>query len=122
MPLQRNYLIVSSVIATDRAVLKALLDITAYAPHNVAHAIPTLIEREAALEQAEIDAERARLALDAARERLIVASRDFHDSITGAKAEVIAQFGSDSQTIHAIGLKKRSERKRPVRRRSALSA
>jgi carboxymethylenebutenolidase len=62
-----------TVIATDRAVLKALLDITAYAPHNIAHAIPTLIAREAA------------------HERQIAASWHFHDSIMGAKAEVIAQ-------------------------------
>lgn len=116
MPLSRNYPPPSMVIDDDRAVLRALQDIMGYAPHNPAHAVASLIQSEDALQQAEIETERARLAYDAARERLVVASWSFHDDIGGAKTEIKAQFGADSQLMHAIGLKKKSERKRPTRR------
>ena len=116
MPLNRNYMPPSTTIDDDRAVLRALQDIMGYAPHNPAHTTASLIQSEDALQQAEIEAERARLAYDAARERLVVASWSFHNDITGAKTEIMAQFGADSQIMHAIGLKKKSERKRPTRR------
>jgi hypothetical protein len=116
MATTRNYLPNSSAIADDRAVLRALQDIPDYAPHNHAHATASLIEREGTLQQAELETERTRLAYEAARERQIVAAWDFHDDVTGAKTEVVAQFGANSQIVHAIGFKKKSERKRPVRR------
>jgi hypothetical protein len=39
-----------------------------------------------------------------------------YEAIRGAKEQVIAQYGGDSLAVQAIGLKRRSQRKRPVRR------
>jgi hypothetical protein len=41
------------------------------------------------------------------------AERDFHNAILGAKDQVKAQFGKDSNELQALGLKKASEYKRP---------
>jgi len=120
-PQQRNRLS-SSVIAEDRKVLQAIQDIDGYTPHNLVHATAELVLRDDVLRQAEIAVERAVLALDAARTRQHTAAWDLHDSLQGAKEEIIGQFGSDSQIMHAIGYKKRSEHKRPKSRQPAVSA
>ncbi len=38
----------------------------------------------------------------------------FHEVMLGAKDQVIAQYGVNSDQVQALGLKKKSERKRPV--------
>jgi len=65
---------------------------------------------------------RARKALAAARDTEIIAAREFHSAMLGAKTAVTAQYGSDSPAVQAIGLKKKSERKRPTRRVGQPSA
>lgn len=53
----------------------------------------------------------AKAATDAAR----VAEWEFHNAVLAMKECVRGQFGSDSNEAQAIGLKKKSERKRPKR-------
>ena len=118
MSAQPQYLLAAPVLTSDRAVLHALQDIAAYAPRNPELSTASLSSSEEALTQAQLDTERTRLAYEAARTREIAAGWDFHERIINAKAEVIVQFGADSQEVHAVGLKKKSERKRPVRRRT----
>lgn len=65
---------------------------------------------------------RAQQALDLARDQATAAAQTFHEAVLGAKAQVIAQYGSDSAAVASIGLKKKSERKLPSRRRASLSA
>jgi hypothetical protein len=76
----------------------------------------TLIGLDEAVTRAEETTLRARRALAPARDAEIAAGREFHDAILGAKAAVIAQYGHESAAVQAIGLKKKSEHKRPVRR------
>lgn len=52
-----------------------------------------------------------RAAADAAR----VAEWEFHNAILALKEVVRGQYGSDSNEAQAIGLKKKSDRKRPAR-------
>ena len=118
MSAQPQYFLAAPVLTSDRAALHALQDIPAYAPRNPELSMASLSSSEEALTQAQLDTERTRLAYEAARAREIAAGWDFHERIIGAKAEVIVQFGADSQEVHAVGLKKKSERKRPVRRRT----
>ncbi|NTU80875.1 MAG: hypothetical protein HGA45_16095 [Chloroflexales bacterium] len=122
MPLRQDYLLTTAVLSADRSTLDALQDIAGYAPHNPEHEVAALREREAALRQAELNTERARLAYEAARELQIQAGWDFHNPILGARAAVVAQFGPDSLAVSAIGLKRKSDRKRLVRRRSSAAA
>jgi hypothetical protein len=107
------------VLAADRMALLALRSLGDYAPLNLAYNCDSLIQLEAALAQAE-DAEiMARRALEVAREQATLAGQLFHSGMLNAKSQVIAQYGSDSPAVHAVGLKQKSERKRPLRRTPA---
>jgi hypothetical protein len=52
-----------------------------------------------------------RAAADAAR----LAEWEFHNAVLAMKEVVRGQFGSDSDEAQAVGLKKKSDRKRPAR-------
>lgn len=57
-------------------------------------------------------------AADAAR----LAEWEFHNAVLAMKEVVKGQFGSDSDEAQAVGLKKKSDRKRPVRQRAVSVA
>ena len=114
-----NYRLPSPALDADRATLLALKDLSDFTPVNPAHSAQSLSALEAALTRAEEAELRAQKALAAARDVTIAAAWEFHNALLGAKAQVIAQYGNDSRAVQAIGLKKRSERKRPARRRAA---
>ena len=59
-----------------------------------------------------------RAATDAAR----LAEWEFHNAVLAMKEVVRGQYGSDSDQAQAVGLKKKSERKRPNRKKSAAIA
>ncbi|NTU83307.1 MAG: hypothetical protein HGA45_28715 [Chloroflexales bacterium] len=122
MPSRQDYPLSPAVLANDRATLDALQDIVDYAPHNLEHGTAALRECEVALRQAELETERARLAYELARERQIQAGWALHNRTVGARAEVVAQFGPDSHAVSAIGLTRKSERKRATRRAAAPPA
>ncbi|MBN4004879.1 hypothetical protein [Nostoc sp. LPT] len=54
-----------------------------------------------------------RAASDAAR----LAEWEFHNAVLAMKEVVRGQYGSDSDQAQAVGLKKKSERKRPTRKK-----
>jgi hypothetical protein len=88
-------------------------------PMNAAYSADRLSELEATLVQAAQAEQNARLALDVACEQAKASEWALHDAIICAKAQVIAQYGSDSFAVQAIGLKRKSDRRRPTRRYSA---
>jgi hypothetical protein len=116
-----NSRISPQTIDADRAALRAIADMADYAPANIAISAAALQEMETALTQAEQNEERMRRAADVARDQAIEAARRFHDAMQIAKAQVVGQYGHDSAAVEAIGLKKRSDYRRPSRRRG-LSA
>lgn len=59
-----------------------------------------------------------RAAADAAR----LAEWEFHNAVLAMKEVVKGQFGSDSNEAQAVGLKKKSDRKRPTRSKSTALA
>jgi hypothetical protein len=109
-------------LEADRATLLALQDLFDYTPQNAAYSTASIQQLEAALTQAQQAEARAQRAIEAARDQVRDAAWAFHNAILGAKAQVIAQYGDDSPAVQAIGLKKKSERKRPARRRSVAAA
>lgn len=112
----------SAVTDADTSALIALQDLQGYVAVNPAYSIEELTRlQDVVLRSAEATL-RARKALAAARNAEIAAAREFHDAILGAKAAVIAQFGASSQAVQSIGLKKKSDRKRPTRRSPVESA
>ena len=52
----------------------------------------------------------------AARDRAVKAEWTLHNLVLGSKNQVKAQYGDDSDEVNAVGLKKKSEYKRPVRK------
>ena len=48
-----------------------------------------------------------------ARDTANAAEWAVHNFILGMKTQIIAQYGEDSDQVQAIGLKKKSERKKP---------
>ena len=59
-----------------------------------------------------------RAASDAAR----LAEWEFHNAVLAMKEVVRGQYGSDSDQAQAVGLKKKSNRKRPSRKKSVAVA
>ncbi|WP_414575030.1 hypothetical protein [Anabaena sp. CCY 9402-a] len=73
------------------------------------------------LTQQQIETEKLalyRAAVDAAR----LAEWEFHNAVLAMKEVVRGQYGSDSDQAQAVGLKKKSNRKRPIRRKSVAIA
>jgi hypothetical protein len=59
-----------------------------------------------------------RAAVNAAR----LAEWEFHNAVLAMKEVVRGQYGSDSDQAQAVGLKKKSNRKRPSRKKPAIAA
>lgn len=75
---------------------------------------------QAMLTQQQSEAEQQALfkaVADAAR----LAEWDFHNAVLAMKEVVRGQFGSDSDQAQAVGLKKKSERKRPSKQKIPTS-
>lgn len=101
---------------TDRTIVLAIRDLHDYAPINQAYTTEALIALEAELTRAEQDELRLQNAINTARDTTTAAAWALHNAVLGAKTQVVAQYGASSSTMQAIGLKKKSERKRPARR------
>lgn len=105
-----------AVLQADKDALASLEVMPDYDPRNPRHtvaaakiALTAVTQRQATLAQTEA-------AFNAARNAVIEAENEFHAIMIGAKAEVRVQYGDDSDQVQAVGLKKKSDRKRPARR------
>lgn len=113
---QRNNPLPGATLESDRGTIKALKDIATYAPRKTEHSLEALLVHEANVAAAEDELQRARRAYEAARLKMAMVSWAMHDSVVGARVEVVAQFGSDAAEVQAIGMTRKSARKRPARR------
>jgi hypothetical protein len=109
------------VLKADEAAYTALQAIPDYAPANAAFSKTTMTGNFGSYQtaqQAEINAQNT---LDAARDAAAKTEWVFHNAMLGVKAQVIAQYGDDSDEAQALGLKKKSERKSPTRKAKAAA-
>jgi hypothetical protein len=109
----------AATLRADRALLTALKGLPDYAPRNPECTLAALHDFETAASRAEealLEADRIR---HEARARMIAATWAFHDAARRTKIEVESQYGDDSYAVQAIGLTRRSARKRPARRKAA---
>jgi hypothetical protein len=109
--------IASGVLSEDREAFDALQGIAAYAPANPAFKTETIKATRDRLDELLREATQADAAADAKRAAANAAEWEFHNVMLGAKVQVTAQFGDDSDEVAALGLKKKSEYKAPTRRR-----
>jgi hypothetical protein len=108
-----------AILSADQATFSALQAITNYAPANGAYdakAGATLYQDLQNLQQAEAQTEAA---FKAARDNAVAAEWAFHNYLLGAKDQVKAQFGANSNELQGLGLKKKTEYKGRTAKKSA---
>ncbi len=105
-----------ALLQADKDALAALQAIPGYQPMNPAYTVAELESALNAHTQAQSAEVQAQAAYAAARDTAAATERRFHDLMVGMKEQVIAQFGSNSNEVAAVGLKKKSEYKRPLRK------
>jgi hypothetical protein len=98
-----------SLLQSDRDGFAALKGLADYAPANAKFTIAEIQAAQDAL-IAKRDAESQKQAeLDTARDEATAAEWAFHNAFLGAKDQVKAQYGADSNELQAVGLTKKSE-------------
>ncbi|MFL6227997.1 MAG: hypothetical protein ACJ741_04365 [Pyrinomonadaceae bacterium] len=105
-----------SALDADKNAFAALKTVSGYTPANSTYTLTAISAAQAAVatkQQAEVQ---AAAALATARDEAVAAEWAFHNLMLGAKDQVIAQFGRDSNEVQAVGRKKASEFKPRVRR------
>ncbi len=106
----------NAVLQADQDAQVALAAMADYKPANAAFTLANITTALTAMQTAQQAELRAQAALDAARDAAIAAECRFHETIQGAKTQVVAQYGVNSDQVQSLGLKKKSERKRPAAR------
>jgi hypothetical protein len=105
-----------ALIAEDEDGFAALQAMALYEPANQAYSLQAIGAAHGLLLSARTEEAQAQAALDAARDNTVARAWAFHNLMLGAKDQVRAQFGRDSNEVQALNLKKTSERKSPQRR------
>lgn len=108
-------------IQADQTTTIAVQSFVDYNPVNPTYRKDVLAEKRATMETARVAELHAQNALNAARDAAVAAEWEFHHAVIGVKEQVIAQYGSDSDQVRALGLKKKSDRKRPASRLRTVS-
>jgi hypothetical protein len=106
-------------VQDDKAVLAALATLSpAYAPANAAYTLANLTTAQTAMTTAQNTEVQKKGEYDAARDGANAKEWLFHNAVLEAKKQVAAQYGSDSDQLQAIGLKKKSEYKKPSKKKT----
>lgn len=110
-----------NLLSQDIDSLNGLKAVPAYNTTRPQASLETLQQTyQTMLAQQQVETEKLalhRAATDAAR----LAEWEFHNAVLAMKEFVRGQYGSDSNEAQAVGLKKKSDRKRPVRQKAAVS-
>ena len=61
----------------------------------------------------------AKRAYETARDNAVAGEWALHEVVLGIKQQVVSQYGDDSNEAQAVGLKKKSERKKSARKPKA---
>ena len=105
-----------AVLNADREAFDALQGITNYAPANPTFKTETIKTARDRIDELQRELTQAEAAVDAKRAALTAAQWEFHNGMLGAKTQVEAQFGPNSNEYASLKLKKKSEYKTPARR------
>jgi hypothetical protein len=111
-----------AVVETDRAALLALKKLNDYAPSNAAISTQAVSTLEVQLREAEENDILTTKSLAAARDARATAEWALHNAMLSVKATVIGQYGANSNAIQALGLKKKADYRRPMRRRASVES
>ena len=118
MARNENKALKPDIIAADREALLALKQREGYAPANQSIRPEALSAIETRLSEAEEGVVHATQALKVASNLRTARAWELHNAMLLAKAAVTSQYGPNSDAIESLGLKKKSNYRRPSRRRS----
>jgi hypothetical protein len=121
MAQNQNRRLESKIIQDDVSVLEAIQGMTDYKPASAGYALTALTTAQTAMTAAQATETQKQADADAARDAANAAEWAFHNTILSAKDQVKAQFGADSDEWQALGMRKKSERKKPSARRVTAS-
>ena len=108
------------IVQEDKDVVAAIATLSpAYAPANAAYSLANLTTAQTTMVTSQNTEVQKQGELDAARDTANANEWAFHNKILEAKKQVAAQYGSDSDQLQAIGLKKKSEYKKPTKKKPA---
>lgn len=105
-----------AVLTEDEEVYAAVKGMKDYAPANAAYSQAALDTAHDNLEAAHHASVQADGAAAAARDALVAMQWQFHNLTLGAKDQVTAQYGPDSNEVQSVKRKKKSEYKAPKRK------
>jgi hypothetical protein len=105
-----------SILTQDLDAFAALQAIVGYAPANPAYTIANGNGAKTLMTGQQTTEAQAKAAADAARDNAVNAEWQFHDYMLGAKDQVKAQFGSSSNELQGLGIKKKSEYDKPKKK------
>lgn len=104
-----------SILADDRDSLAALKGVGDYAPANPGYTEVALTALQTTLDNNIAAATLAEAEAKTKRDEEVSAAWAFHNAVIGMRDSVGVQFGKDSNEFQAVGRKKTSEYKKPVR-------
>jgi hypothetical protein len=96
----------------------ALQNVGNYTPANSAFALIAINAVRTALSTTQQEETQALASAAAKRDNAVAREWEFHNLILGAKDQVVAQFGRDSNEAQAVGLKKKSEYKTRAKKKT----
>jgi hypothetical protein len=115
---RRNKRLPKTVLQDDLNAYAALQAIANYTPSNELYKLANVTGSHQAMQENQTLEVQKQAEMDAVRDGTAGSEWDFHDMILGAKDQVKAQFGPDSNEYQSLGMKKKSEY-RTGRRRTA---
>ncbi len=106
-----------AIVQEDKDAVAAIATLSPnYAPSNAAYSLANLTTAQTAMTTAQNTEVQKKGEFDAARDAANAAEWALHNKVLEAKKQVAAQYGSDSDQLQAIGLKKKSEYKKPTKK------
>jgi len=107
-----------TTLQADLESFAALQAFTDYTPANPAYTVAAITAAKQNMESKQTAETQAAAAYDSARDAATDSEWEFHNAVTGAKTQVEAQYGPNSDQIQSLGRKKKSEYAKPARRAS----
>lgn len=101
----------SSIIEDDKDSFAGLKTITNYVPANPAYTVASIQAAEDEMTAAQEAEAQAEAALQTARDNRVAAEWKYHNLMLGARDQVTAQFGRNSNEVQVVNRKKSSEYK-----------
>ena len=108
------------ILQEDREAYAALQAIADYDPSNAAFSLANITASHNSMNADQTTEIQKQAEADAASDKADAGERKFHNDILGAKSQVKAQYGEDSDQYAALGMKKKSEYRTGGRRGSPV--